>query len=443
LLGELAIATNMAVTCTIHQPSASVYDNMGKLLLLTKARTAYYGPASELMGYVASLGNPVPAGVSVSEHALDLVNADFASEESVEEMIEAWRKRAPPPLTAEIRPLPAARERASGVRLCLTLIEKIFKNEFYDPAFAFASLGVIVLSYALFGMVTFDARHREQTDVIVLFYACYLIWCMPVFQMMIIILAMVERWPTFRREITSAMYGPIAFWSARTIVFIVTSLLTTFCIVLPAWIINDINPSAIPSMLIVVWVQAFFFAAFANLLGLCKREAATALAGMITLHMIMTSGQFFDVDEIIWPFRVFTYILPARLGFAALVRVIIGQSHDFSGAIRLSDAPPDVLRTPAAKAAIRNNMSFVCPDSPDVCYADTGDAVLRRLHILYAVADANLEWTENAGWILLQAICVLFLGGVAVYLATRPPKGRQVAQHSSTENSALLAKGGA
>ena len=133
LLGELAIATNMAVTCTIHQPSASVYDNMGKLLLLTKARTAYYGPASELMGYVASLGNPVPAGVSVSEHALDLVNADFASEESVEEMIEAWRKRAPPPLTAEIRPLPAARERASGVRLCLTLIEKIFKNEFYDP----------------------------------------------------------------------------------------------------------------------------------------------------------------------------------------------------------------------------------------------------------------------------------------------------------------------
>lgn len=342
--------------------------------------------------------------------------------------------------------------------------------------------------------MTFDARHREQTDVIVLFYACYLIWCMPVFQMMIIILAMVERWPTFRREITSAMYGPIAFWSARTIVFIVTSLLTTFCIVLPAWIINDINPSAIPSMLIVVWVQAFFFAAFANLLGLCKREAATALAGMITLHMIMTSGQFFDVDEIIWPFRVFTYILPARLGFAALVRVIIGQSHDFSGAIRLSDAPPDVLRTPAAKAAIRNNMSFVCPDSPDVCYADTGDAVLRRLHvrasrrvclcavpanrgcfvcclccgppiltlpsrcfttnasqmllptraqILYAVADANLEWTENAGWILLQAICVLFLGGVAVYLATRPPKGRQVAQHASTENSALLAKGGA
>ena len=133
LLSELASKARIAVVCTIHQPSASVFEGMGKLLLLTKGHSAYYGPASELISYVASLGQPVPAGVSIAEHALNLVNSDFANDDAVEQMIEAWGKRAPPLATSESLPLPTATTRATGFRLFATLAEKMAKMDLRDP----------------------------------------------------------------------------------------------------------------------------------------------------------------------------------------------------------------------------------------------------------------------------------------------------------------------
>ena len=127
LLRELSRATRMAVVCTIHQPSSSVYADIDTLLLLSRGTTAYYGPAGELGAYLGSLGKPVPASVSLPEHALDLVNADFVSVESVEQMLDAWRKRAsaegaaPAPIES---PLPPAPRRASVVEQLAMLVRR-------------------------------------------------------------------------------------------------------------------------------------------------------------------------------------------------------------------------------------------------------------------------------------------------------------------------------
>ena len=70
LLFELSHDDRVAVVCTIHQPPVSVYANISSVLLLSKGRTAYYGPSEGMRSYFASLGRALPTGASVSEHAL-------------------------------------------------------------------------------------------------------------------------------------------------------------------------------------------------------------------------------------------------------------------------------------------------------------------------------------------------------------------------------------
>ena len=133
LLGKLAREASVAVACTIHQPSASVYAGIDTVLLLTKGCTAYCGPAGKLMGYLDSLGKPVPAGVSVSEHALDLVNADFSSDAAVDEMIREWvpPALASPPSSGRMPSMP---RRASSFRECGLLYQRhLFKLLPRDP----------------------------------------------------------------------------------------------------------------------------------------------------------------------------------------------------------------------------------------------------------------------------------------------------------------------
>ena len=134
LLEEIASAARVAVVCSIHQPGTSVFANMDKLLLLSKGCTAYYGPASELMGYFASLGKPVPPGASVADHALDLVNADFTSEASVDAIIQAWRQQQSaviePPMGSE---LPDRPRRASWMSQFWLLLRRQLKLLARDP----------------------------------------------------------------------------------------------------------------------------------------------------------------------------------------------------------------------------------------------------------------------------------------------------------------------
>ena len=127
VMRELATEERVAVLCTIHQPSASVFDCIRQLLILSKGRTAYLGQAAELMAYAASLGKPVPPGVSTAEHMLDLVNPDFASDASVDAVIHAWQEKAPPrllPLAA--RSLPTEPVRATLTAQLWWLIDRHF-----------------------------------------------------------------------------------------------------------------------------------------------------------------------------------------------------------------------------------------------------------------------------------------------------------------------------
>ena len=173
LLGTLAREASVAVVATIHQPGARVFEQMGELLLLTKGCTAYCGPAGELMGYLDSLGKPVPAGVSVSEHALDLVNADFSSDAAVDAVIDQWKQRAVPPLHAYLTEMPTPPARPAVLVLVRLLLQKHTALLRKDTTYLLGRMILFFMLLTLYGIYLVDARQRHQEDVLLIFYSSY------------------------------------------------------------------------------------------------------------------------------------------------------------------------------------------------------------------------------------------------------------------------------
>ena len=92
-LRSLAKELNIVIITTIHQPSAKVYAGFDRVMVLAGGEVAYNGPAASLDGYLLAIGEPVPPGVSIAEHVLDLVNAEFSDPASVDRVVAHWRDR--------------------------------------------------------------------------------------------------------------------------------------------------------------------------------------------------------------------------------------------------------------------------------------------------------------------------------------------------------------
>uniref|UniRef100_A0A0G4HRN8 ABC transporter domain-containing protein n=1 Tax=Chromera velia CCMP2878 TaxID=1169474 RepID=A0A0G4HRN8_9ALVE len=89
-LKELAENTGMAIACTIHQPSTSVFNGFDKTLILSAGRTAYSGSATGLVTYLDAIGEPMPANNNPADFMLDLVNKDFSDADRVDRILDQW-----------------------------------------------------------------------------------------------------------------------------------------------------------------------------------------------------------------------------------------------------------------------------------------------------------------------------------------------------------------
>jgi len=444
LFGELAREDCMAVVCTIHQPSASVYAGIGTLLLLTKGRTAYYGPASELIDYVAALGKPVQAGVSVSEHALSLINADFTSDAHVEEVIEAWRKKAPPLQVAASMPLPLEPVRAPFGRVLLILCEKIAKITFQGHTFVLSRCFTYVGLSLLYGLITLGVRGREQSDVIPTAYVIYFMFSNLIFTAQSTTLAMSRRRPKIKVEIGGDMYGPIAYWAVSSLIGLLVSSISAFCNLPMTYALLDFGWSSFMQLWLLTTLLSLILDAASELLMFSELPTGMLFTGMMALHSAFSCGLLVPTRDIIWPLKLSTYILPGRFYMTAALNLIFTHSKAWHGAVRASTAPTGLLNSPAGRLEA-NQVGFVCPEAADnarsVCYADNGADILTAISVSIDVADADADWLVCLGWMCLQFLVVRLLGCARIVAATLPARGRSMKSvEPPSESSALLSR---
>lgn len=430
LLRELAKqSARLAVVCTIHQPGARVYAGMDQLLLLSKGCTAYYGPASALSEHLASLGKPVPLGVSVSEHALELINADFASESGVDEIIDAWRKRTPPPDAPALSALPPVEPRASAGRQVWTLLRKFGGLNARDTRYFWTRfLSCFALS-TVYGLIYIDARKREQVDVIYIFNSVYLLMSNIIFTMLPTMLFHFGRLPTVQREIKAGMYSPVAYWLVVTLLVIPTTFFVSIGSIAPWYVILDFPFSSWFETWALYTATALFFDAMMEAASFDSREVAIFSSGFINLMALFSTGFFLDAESILWPLRAFYYILPAHWMFGGIVSLLFREGKDFSGATLVNATP-----TPK---------DFVCEEAEatTACYGVTGVDILYSLKDKYDVVEPDVQFGVHLGWICLMFVVIRLLVLLRLILrmqlARAPQRAGQLAV-AADETTALL-----
>jgi len=75
MLWSLAQA-GRTVICTIHQPRSQVFQLFDQILLLSKGKVVYHGPAKEAVAYFEGLGYACPVQFNPADFLLDLVSAE-------------------------------------------------------------------------------------------------------------------------------------------------------------------------------------------------------------------------------------------------------------------------------------------------------------------------------------------------------------------------------
>ncbi|ORY27081.1 ABC transporter [Naematelia encephala] len=72
-------AAGQAVLCTIHQPSASLFDRFDQLLLLKQGgKMVYFGAIDDLQAYFSKHGLDIPNDVNPAERMIDIVSGDLS-----------------------------------------------------------------------------------------------------------------------------------------------------------------------------------------------------------------------------------------------------------------------------------------------------------------------------------------------------------------------------
>ncbi|RCI12076.1 hypothetical protein L249_0733, partial [Ophiocordyceps polyrhachis-furcata BCC 54312] len=79
-LSDLAKRTKMIIICSIHQPSDAVFRIFDKLLLLSEAKTCYFGPPSDVIGHFEAMGHYMNADDSPADFIIAKVNNSFGAD---------------------------------------------------------------------------------------------------------------------------------------------------------------------------------------------------------------------------------------------------------------------------------------------------------------------------------------------------------------------------
>ena len=274
LIDEQARHEHMAVACTIHQPSASVFAALGTLLLLTKGRTAYYGPASELLDYVASLGKPCPVGVSISEHALNLVNADFAAEAGVDQIIEEWHKRsvklAPLAASPIASKLPLEPHRAAALRQCGLLFSRhCFMLLPRDPMTTVLICCLTLVDISIAGMYFWNGlRTHEQPVAFNKAMFVVIAVSLPTLHISLYCAVMAIERKRVQREMQNGMYSPYYYLLVTTAIQLPLGFVLGTFSMLTVYLWGDFgNWASFPYAWLVSGLVFFWFSSLGQLCG--------------------------------------------------------------------------------------------------------------------------------------------------------------------------------
>ncbi|KAL4897790.1 ABC-2 type transporter-domain-containing protein [Aspergillus ambiguus] len=415
-LRKLADA-GQAILCTIHQPSAILFEQFDQLLFLARGgKTVYFGPIGEnsrtLLDYFEGYGaRPCADDENPAEYMLEVVNAGTnpegkswfdlwnASPEAAGVQQEIIRihesKQNQPELDANERPDPREHaEFAMPIMKQMPIVfQRVFQQYWRTPNYVVAKMMLGLCSGLFIGFSFFLPDHSQQgmqNQIFSLFMVCAIFSSLV---QQIIPLFLTQRALYEVRERPSKTYSWSAFMMSSILVEIpyqiVMAVIVFGCYYYP---VDGVQSSSRQGLALLFFIQFFVYAStFADLVIAALPDAETAGA-IVTLlfSMALTFNGVMQTPEALPGFWIFMYRLSPFTYWVGGVAAT--QMH--GRAIQCSDVEMSIFSPPSGLTCgdyMAKYMSVApgylenpnATDSCAFCAMSTADEYLSSVHMVW------------------------------------------------------------
>jgi len=398
-LAEASRSRDIVVVCSIHQPSAKVFNTFDKILLLTGGQTAYLGTPSDLDSYLDSIGHPVPNRVNPAEFVLDLLSQDFTGLEAVEQVLAAWRL-APAGNHGSVvptSPLKLSRSRPGLRAQVAMLFYRQLLVIIRDPTVYTGRMTCSSVLSFFFAILYYNVWALMQSNAPSVMFCSLWFLMGPTNLSMLAVYSFSSEFMIVKREIKSGMYSFAAYFLVTSTLQLPFIMLIAMCSITgSAYGFAGWQASSYPQVLCIFSATLWCFENAAHLCSVLTRKALHGSLALSAYWFISFAlcGVMIREEKLISPLQWLAQILPWKYAVrSAVYSILVGTIWE--GAV------PD----PSA------SRGFQCPkdDSGLLCWGYTGEQVSNSLGVVFGLISPDNHFCED--------MLALFVIGLVMKLA--------------------------
>ncbi|KAM5349858.1 hypothetical protein ACJ41O_006363 [Fusarium nematophilum] len=348
-LMEKLTKNGQAILCTIHQPSAMLFQRFDRLLLLSKGKTIYFGDigknAKILVDYFTRNGaHELPDRSNPAEYMLEVIGAAPGATTDID-WPAVWRSS--PEYQGVQEELGRLANSASGqptedasvykefaasaLEQHTQVTKRVFQQYWRSPGYIYSKILLAVGSSLFIGLSFLDGDNTQRGLLNQMFGVFIFLSVFPQLVNQIMPVFAAQRTMYEARERPSKAYSWKSFMSANIVVELAwNSLLAVFCYVCWYYPIGlyknaewtDSVHSRGFTMFLHLWIFFMFSSTFANMMiaGIPTADMAGGAMNLLLIMMFTFCGVLAGPDALpgfwIFMYRVnpFTYIIESFLG---------------------------------------------------------------------------------------------------------------------------------
>ncbi|KAI9375567.1 ABC-2 type transporter-domain-containing protein [Aspergillus egyptiacus] len=452
---ETLTKNGQAILCTIHQPSAILFQRFDRLLLLAKGgKTVYFGDIGSgsrtLMDYFVRNGGPAcPAGRNPAEHMLEVISAAPGAHSDIN-WPETWRNspeyRAVREELQQLRGLANRQandkdDKSSYAEFAAPFSDqlvqvgrRVFQQMWRSPSYVYSKALLTIGTSLFIGFSFFKAENTIQGLQNQMFGIFVFLFVVVQLILQIIPSFTTQRTLYESRERQSKTYSWQTFIVSNIAVeFFWNTIMCIFCFLVwfypvgfyrnAEWTGTVHNRSTLAFL--IIWATFLFASSFAHMLiaGMDSPDVASSLSNILSILMYGFCGILAGPDALpgfwIFMYRVnpFTYLV------AGFLSTCVGDApmHCAENEILSFERPANLSCESYMAEYISNNGGKLLDSATEYCSFCPMDNT--NQYLLGVSIDFNTRWRDFG---LMWAFIVFNIcAAVCFYWLFRVPKGKK------------------